>query len=162
MSPAQCATESNPLVMDAEPSAGPNLADKTRKRVFLSFAGTMLFGLALAGWYVGDRILAAETIPTSAVSAEVIELPANIPLPMPPASAFVIPPAPKEPEFYLQTTSLGDRQDLRFLKQLQLKGYAAKIDDAAILIGPYADRESLEHARRKLAGAGILAVEPGR
>ncbi len=162
MSPAQCATETNPLVMDAEPSHGPNLAEKTRKRVFVSFAGTMLFGLALAGWYVGDRILAAETIPTSAVAPVVLEPLANIPSPMPPPAAYVIPPAPKAPEFYLQTTSLGDKQDVRFLKQLQLKGYAARIDDTTILIGPYADRESLVHARRKLAGAGILAVESGR
>jgi cell division protein FtsN len=174
MSSAECATESNSLTMDAEPSPAPPavaqtaIAEQARKRVFLSFAGTCVVGLALAGWYVGDRIFAADTEHTSAAPAEAIVQPANIPMPVPPPAAFVIPaPVPKPPELYLQTAALGDKQDLKFLKQLKLKGYVARVDqsnaeDDRILIGPYADSEALERARRKLAGAGILAAETFR
>jgi hypothetical protein len=168
----ECATESKPLVMDAEPSpaqpgvAGQTLAEKSRKRVFVIFTGTCVFGLALAGWYVGNRIYAADTVHSDAVLSPTIEMPTNIPLPVPPPAGFVIlVPAPKPPEFYLQTAALGDAQDLKFIKQLHAKGYAAKMDESSadgtdsILIGPYGDRAALERARRKLAGAGILAAE---
>jgi len=174
MSPAQCASESNPLVMDADPSpAQPAVlepsqvdqsqADQSRKRILVSIGGTCLFGLALAGWYVGDRIYAADVVHSSPLKPVVVEPLAAIPWPVPPPAAFVIPvPALKPPEFYLQAASLGDEQDSRFVKHLQLKGYAATIGASNILIGPYSDRPALERARRKLAGAGILAAEVAR
>jgi cell division protein FtsN len=175
MSPTECATESNPLVMAAEPSpaqpgvAGQTPAEKSRKRVFVIFTGTCVFGLALAGWYVGNRIYAADAVHSDAVLSPALEMPNNIRLPVPPPVGFVIPAsAPKSPEFYLQTAALGDAQDLKFIKQLHTKGYAAKMDESSadgtdrILIGPYGDRAALERARRKLAGAGILAAESSR
>jgi hypothetical protein len=157
------------LVIDAEPSPTQpavlkySRAEQSKKRILVSIAGTCIFGLALAGWYVGDRIYAADVVHSGPVSPVVIEPLGAIPSPAPPPAAFVIPvPAPKPPEFYLQAAALGDEQDARFVRHLQLKGYAAKIDESNILIGPYADRAALEHARRRLAGAGILAAELAR
>jgi len=170
MSAAECATESNALAMDSQPSkAQPDPAEKARKRLFVSFGGTVVFGLALAGWYVGDRIYAAEVAPSDPVSFAAIEQSVKFPLPVPPPAALEIPvPPPKPPELYLQTASLGGKQDSRFLKQLELKGYTARIDDSGaqegswILIGPYADQASLARAKRKLGVAGILASESSR
>jgi len=155
MSLVQYATDSQGLALAAEPpQARPDLAERNKKRVVVSFGGTVVFGLALAGWYVGDRIYAADATHPVNVSAPMTAAP-------PPAAFVIRVPAPQA-ELYLETASLGDKQDLRFLKQLGNKGYAAKIDHSSILIGPFTDHESLDRASRKLAAAGILAEESSR
>jgi len=156
MSLAQYATESQGLAMTAEPSqARPDLAEKKKKRVVVSFGGTVVFGLALAGWYVGDRIYAADAAHSEKVSAPMMAAP-------PPAAFVISVPARQARELYLETASLGDKQDLRVLKQLWYRGYGAKIDHSNILIGPFTDRASLDRASRRLADAGILAEESVR
>jgi hypothetical protein len=46
-----------PSLKDAPPPVDP--AAKMRKKVFLQFGAMIVLGLALAGWYVGYRVLAA-------------------------------------------------------------------------------------------------------
>lgn len=168
MSPAQCATKAPDLVVDAEPPqaqpalAQQKLAEKTRKRVFVSFAGTVAIGLVLAGWYVGNRIYAADGSQAPASSAGAAQ-PAAIPPPAAPATALAIPArAPAPPALYLETVSLGDTQDVKFLSRLESKGYAAVTENGRIRIGPFTDTAALLSARSRLAGAGILATESAR
>jgi cell division septation protein DedD len=75
-----------------------------------------------------------------------------------------MPPPP--PNLYLEVAGLGPRQDANFVKELEAKGYQARIqtvapnlEDGRILIGPFVGRSSLEKAELKLQSTGVLAME---
>jgi hypothetical protein len=163
MSTRDCATEIAP---DAQSSGSPgpdslsNVSQmeaarrasggksKPLKGLLFGFAATVTIGLALASWYVGVRIVAADEI-----------APSRTPAPTPAAPT---PLAPTPADLYLQVAGLGPKRDEGFVKSLQAKGFPARIqtgDDAQILIGPYPSRDDLEDGRRLLQSAGILAVE---
>ncbi len=162
MSTSQCA---------AEPGLADRLADqpvdlvqgvatgasKLLKGLLIGFADTVTIALALASWYVGVRIVAAnEAIPAS-TPASVAQIPAVLP-----AENFWDTVAPPAPALYLEVASLGAEQDSRFVKILEKKGYVARIEGGRILIGPFAARNELEEAERRLRSAGVLATEAAR
>src|ERR1700730_4596883 len=57
-----------------------DLAKKQAKRVFIGFAATITIGLAVAGWYVGGRIFAAEKVHAAAIVQPVSSAPAPAPV----------------------------------------------------------------------------------
>jgi cell division septation protein DedD len=178
---SDCATDTGLADSQIEAQRPPDGASKPLKGLFLGFAATVTLGLALAIWYVGVRIVAAnEAVPSSTpiASSTTSGTPGNSPVPSPAQSNVqktasaptpaAVPPAvaaPPPPDFYLQVEALGPKQDVRFVKSLQAKGLRAKIltgeklDDARILIGPFSARAAMEKAQRKLQSAGVLAVE---
>jgi cell division septation protein DedD len=136
---------------------------KLRKGVFAAFAIAVTFGLGLSGWYLGTRILAAEGTEVEAAPQPVV---------VAGQASAVAPPAPiptdvksLQPEFYLGVTALGTAEDAKYLSQLKARGFDARMQASAeaqisrILIGPYTTRADLATAQRKLAAAGILALE---
>jgi cell division protein FtsN len=141
------------------------------KGVFFGFAATVTIGLALASWYVGVRIVAADEVPSSPAP---LTTPVNLPAPPEPQAAqaaaaensiaeaywYSVPPA----DVYLQVAGLGPKQDTDFAVALQAKGFHAQVqmqDGAStrILIGPFSTRTQMELEQRKLQSQGILAVE---
>jgi hypothetical protein len=75
-----------PSVKDAPPPVDP--AAKMRKKVFLEFGAIIVLGLALAGWYVGYRVLAARADqPPAPAPAQAIV----VHTPVPDAPARVVP-----------------------------------------------------------------------
>ncbi len=165
--------------LDAFPGEAPFPARKTRS-VFVVFGTMVTIGLALGGWYVGNRIVAAEGVQASSAPQPVTEPavadPKPVEAPKPavsgPRSAFhAIPQAapqelrPLAADYYLEVAALGASQDLKYVKQLQTKGFQVRLDAAApdheaqILIGPYPDQNALHRAQTRLADTGILAIE---
>ncbi|HYL34412.1 MAG TPA: SPOR domain-containing protein [Bryobacteraceae bacterium] len=150
---------------------------KLRKAVSIAFAGAVAFGLALSGLYLGNRIHSAaggnvEATPQPGSVSQATAAP--IPPPSAPAAQpvqVVQPPAPAaadiqsvQPELYLEVAALGPAQDAKYLSRLQTRGFDARVDTSGvdqgrILIGPYATNTDLGRAKRKLAAAGILALE---
>jgi cell division septation protein DedD len=195
MSNSQCATEpelADPsLVQSASVQSVPEATPRLLKGLLIAFAGTVTIGLALASWYVGVRIVAAnEAGPVSAavnspVKVSTIQPAPGLPAPPPAAPSapatpsaqedamakafwYTVPPPP--PELYLQVAGLGQRQDASFVKELEARGYRARIviqsarsatnqEETRILIGPFVGRSSLEKAERRLRSAGVLAME---
>lgn len=151
--------------------ASPVPERKTRG-VYLGFATLVTVSLALAGWYVGERILVAQAphAPTEPFASARLD-----PSPAPALPAIAAPPTtpPADTaqtllpltEYYLQVTALGSAQDLKFLKQLQGRGFKAHLETTPadqtglILIGPYVDQPAVRRARARLADSGILASE---
>jgi cell division septation protein DedD len=144
--------------------------DRKTRGVFLTFLSMVLVGLGLAGWYVGQRIVAAETQPSAQPAAVVqpaaLILPAAVVTTSQPTPSFTTETLlPLRVEYYLQIAALGTAEDARYLKQLQSKGYQAQFDaatshhDGRILIGPYFDDNAMERARARLVSSGILATE---
>ena len=159
MSSAAHTSELDALRMASRP------ARKTRG-VFVSFASLVVVGLGLAGWYVSERIVSAQSQPAQAVQPVVTAPPAAVPESKPPAP----PEAPQAVlplalEYYLQVASLGSSEDASYMRQLEEKGYRTQFDsaaaghDARILIGPYSDENSLKRARDKLIASGVVAIE---
>jgi|SRR5271165_1061529 len=167
MSTSQCATD--PGLADQQVDVVQGVAtgaSKLLKGLLIGFAATTTIALALASWYVGVRIVAAnQAIPASSPA----------PVPHPPA---VMPAQPDSaasnswdtvagpaPPLYLEVASLGREKDSSFVKRLEKKGFGARIDAAAnrgdgrVLIGPFSARSELEEAARKLRSAGVLATE---
>jgi sporulation related protein len=154
--------------IDALPCEPPLPARKTRG-VFVVFATMVTVGLALGGWYVGNRIMAAEGTQASsapqAVTNEVLEAPKAI-VEAPRAAPQEL--LPLAADYYLQIAALGASQDQRYVKQLQTKGFQVRLETAAadheaqILIGPYSDERALRRAQTRLAATGILAMEAVR
>jgi len=128
------------------------------RRIFVSFAGLITIGLALAGWYVGERILAAQSHSDGnpqSVASQAITAPAPVIQPAvstsssPAQDEALVPddiasdeqhdaPAqagevllPLAAEYYLQVAALGTAQDFEYLKQLQRKGFTAYLDTGA-------------------------------
>jgi cell division septation protein DedD len=137
--------------------------------VFVGFAGTVVFGLAVSGWYLSNRMLAAEgaRFDAPAPPTATVSTPAP-PVEKPSVTETVEQLISLQPELYLEMSALGSPQDATYLRQLQARGFPGRIEagqaDQAghILIGPYADRSALKQARRRLAATGILAVETVR
>jgi cell division septation protein DedD len=177
MSSLECVSESEIVLSEPDPNA------KLRTRVYMGFAGTMALGLSLAGWYVGGRILAAEQpSPVTIASPAVISpsLPSAAPVITAKESSASVQPvqaadlrpevveapaAPPAPQVFLEVAGLGSKQDALYVKKLRAKGFSARIDvgdkadDRRILIGPFADRQAVGKAQRKLQAQGILALE---
>lgn len=150
MSTSQCAPESG-LSDSAEDLALPVVqsastgASRLLKGLLIGFAVTVTIALGLASWYVGERIVAANEIVPSTKAEPAAAVPAR--------------------ELYLQVASLGPQADSSFVKQMEARGYRARVQsgnhtqDTRILIGPFAERSSLEEAERNLQSAGVLAIE---
>src|SRR5580692_2114397 len=83
-------------VKDASPPVDP--AAKMRKKVFLEFGAIIALGLALAGWYVGYRVLAARADqPPAPAPAQAPAIVVRTPVPIAPARVVPQPtPAPVE------------------------------------------------------------------
>jgi cell division septation protein DedD len=143
---------------------------RKKRGVFVSFATLVVVGLGLAGWYVSERIVSAQSQPSSPVPQTVQ------PVVMTAAPALQETPphdSPSAPqgmmplalEYYLQIASLGTSEDASYMKQLEEKGYHTQFDaagaghEARILIGPYFDESSLKRAREKLMASGVLAID---
>ncbi len=157
---------------DIAPFEGPPVPERKTRGVYVGFATLVTVGLALAGWYVGQRILVAQA-PNPATepfaAAPVAPMPAAVLRPI--VTPQITPPAvtaqPLLPltEYYLQVTALGTAQDLKFLKQLQGRGFKAHLETTPtdqtglILIGPYADQPAVRRVGARLADSGILASE---
>jgi len=161
MSTSQCTAE--PGLADQQVDVVQGVAtgaSKLLKGLLIGFAGTVTIALALASWYVGVRIVAAnQAIPASS--------PAPVPHPpaVTPAANFWDTVAGPAPALYLEVASLGVEEDSSFVKSLGEKGYRARIKGAAsqeggrVLIGPFSARSELQEAQRKLRSAGVLATE---
>jgi cell division septation protein DedD len=171
MSTSQCAAE--PGLADRLSDQPVDLvqgvatdASKLLKGLLIGFAATVTIALALASWYVGVRIVAAnEAIPASN-PAPASQPPAIIPAAQPdskPAN-FWDTVAGSAPAMYLEVASLGPEKDSSFVKRLQKRGYGARVEatanhgDGRVLIGPFSARSELEEAERKLRSAGVLAT----
>jgi cell division septation protein DedD len=168
MPSTDCATEDLQIETAMRPSAGTS---KPLKGLFFGFAATVTVGLALASWYVGVRIVAADEIAPSSplantpVSVATAPQPAVVPQAatvnsMPQASWYSLPPA----VLYLQVAGLGPKRDAGFVRTLHSRGFHAQVetrDDntSRVLIGPFSTHAEMELAQRKLQGAGVLAVE---
>ena len=135
--------------------ADPLPVRKLRRSVLVGFASTVIFGLAMAGWYVGDRIYAADGPQARPVAIPQVSQPVE----REPAAQLIKLPIP---EFYLQVAALGSEQDQTYLKRLQSRGFPARLEATSILIGPYTARADLNRAERKLTASGILATEVDR
>jgi len=155
MSTSQCVAD--PGLVDTAPEGALKAASASRllKGLLIGFAVTVTIGLGLTSWYVGSRIVAANTLPPPS-----LHLPAITP---PEPSDAVVQPA--LPALYLQVAGLGPVRDLSFVQRLDAQGYRARVERAAtqadtrILIGPFAERSSLEEAEHRLQSQGVLAME---
>jgi cell division septation protein DedD len=157
-------------------------AQKQTKRVFIGFAATVTIGLALAGWYVGGRILAAEKIHPVAVIVKAVEAsPVSKAAAAVPVIAEPVASAPEQPkpvdaapvwntvdpqsgELYLQLAAMGPNSTNDYLKMLQAKGIHPRIAPGPsenlhrIVIGPYSDQPALEKEQKDLEAAGVQSM----
>lgn len=147
---------------------GPTASQLRAKRILIGFGATTLIGLALAGWYVGGRILAIEKVHAAAASKPIIAVPVSAsssvdpkPVEAPPASDAV---NPQPGEIYLQLAAMGPRTAKDYLKTLGSQGIHPRIAPSPatnvyrILIGPYPDKAALEKERHLLQSSGIEAI----
>jgi hypothetical protein len=167
MPSTDCATEDFQIETAMRPSGGTS---KPLKGLFFGFAATVTVGLALASWYVGVRIVAADEIAP--------RTPANTPVSVATApQAAVVPQAaavnsmaqaswysPPPAVIYLQVAGLGPKRDAGFVRTLLSRGFHAQVEtrkdnNSRVLIGPFSTQAEMELAQRKLHGAGVLAVE---
>lgn len=144
-------------------------ASRPLRGLFFGFAATVTVGLALASWYVGVRIVAADEVAPSNTASGPVSAAPVAPSPAAPPSVtedsmaeafwYTVPPT----VLYLQVAGLGPKQDASFVRSLQTKGFHAQIeardDNPHILIGPFSTHSGMEQAQRKLQSAGVLAVE---
>ena len=168
MSAADCITEAAVPAVERECAAGLDqngVAERAeadpgaqmRKRLYISFVGTMFLGFGLAGWYLQARIVSADAATGPAPVS------AAMPAPTAPLPAAA-PVALKVPERFLEVTSLGTNQDIKFMRRLKSEGFEARLsvnEDARprILIGPFPDADVLARAEQKLSRSGVLALE---
>lgn len=149
MSTSQCVPDPGLAESAPEGASDPAGASRLLKGLLIGFAISVTVGLALTSWYVGTRIVSSNAV-------TVVVAP-----PKPPAPVVQPPPV----ALYLQVAGLGPRRDLTFVQRLDAQGYQARVERAAaqdetrILIGPFAERSSLEEAERKLQSQGVLAME---
>jgi cell division septation protein DedD len=139
--------------MQPNPETPVDSAQKQAKRVFIGFAATVTVGLALAGWYVGGKIFAAErTHPVAVAIAK--PLPEAPPSALPaltaePAKVVIAEPVavqaveaekpkpadtlawdnvtPQPGDLYLQLATMGPNSTNEYLKVLDSKGIHPKI-----------------------------------
>jgi cell division septation protein DedD len=168
MTTSQCATD--PGLVDSQVDLVHSAADnasKLPKRLLIGFASTVTIALGLASWYVGVRIVDANEVTPVSRPAPGVASSAVAPASQDDstAAAFWTTVAPPPPELYLEVAGLGAQKDSSFVKELEAKGYQARIqvatnqEDDRILIGPFSVRSSLQKAQRKLQSAGVLAIE---
>ena len=123
----------------------------------------MIFGLALSGWYLGNRIVVADA--TNIVAGAPVQSSAQV-QPATPEPVFDTTPAP--PELYLEIAALGTTRDTAYIEKLHSQGMDAFLEvnpsalTQCILIGPYSDAGERRRALRNLAATGVLAVETTR
>jgi hypothetical protein len=171
MSTSQCATD--PGLADQQVDLVQDVAtgaSKLLKGLLIGFAATVTIALALASWYVGVRIVAANEVAAAGKIAPVPQAPAVAPATEQDsiAEAYWYSVPAQGPELYLEVASLGPLPDAGFVKRMEAKGYRARIEDRGgqgdgrILIGPFSGRKALEEAQRKLRSAGVLAMEAAR
>jgi cell division septation protein DedD len=158
--------------LNPETSADP--AKMQAKRVFIGFAATITIGLAVAGWYVGGRIFAAEKVHAAAIVQPVSSAPAPTPVVAKPVESAPIPstagtPAwntvdPQFGDLYLQLATMGPNSTNDYLKTLDAKGIHPRIAPGPsenlhrLLLGPYADKAALEKEQQELEAAGIQFI----
>jgi len=163
-------------------------AQKQAKLVFIGFAVTITVGLALAGWYLGGRIFAAEKVhaaviakpvvaapvevksveaatvaePIAEAVAEPIAEPAAEPLPVADPVWDTVDPQPRE--LYLQLATMGPNSTKDYLKTLDAKGIHPRIAPGPsenlhrVLLGPYPDRAACEKEQHELEVAGVQFI----
>jgi cell division septation protein DedD len=141
-------------------------ASKPLRGLFFGFTVTVTIGLALASWYLGVRIVAADEVAPPSATQQAP--PPVAPIGASPIASVTIastPVAVAPPvNLYLQVAGLGPRQDADFVSALQAKGFQGEVqtgDDGSprILIGPYSTHTEMEQAQRKLQSRGVLTVE---
>jgi cell division septation protein DedD len=159
-------------------------AQKQAKRVFIGFAATVTVGLALAGWYVGGRIFAAEkahpvavviakpvpeappsaSAPTATVITEPVVIEPEKPKPATEAAPIWNAIEPQSGELYLQLATMGPNSTNEYLKILDGKGIHPRIAPGPtetlhrLVIGPYPDKTALEKEQQELEAAGIQFI----
>jgi hypothetical protein len=143
----------------ANPETLAITAQKQTKRMFIGFAATITIGLAIAGWYVGGRIFAAEKAHPIVIAKAVPSAPVIV-KPTTSAQAWNT-VDPKSGDLYLQLAALGTNSTNEYLKTLNAKGIHPHIAPGPseglhrILIGPYADKAALKKELQALRTAGI-------
>jgi cell division septation protein DedD len=157
------------------PETPADPAKMQAKRVFIGFAATVTIGLAVAGWYVGGRIFAAEKVHAAAIVQTISSAPVpEISKPEPSAPAIGEPVAavpveapawntvdPQSGDLYLQLATMGPNSTNDYLKTLDAKGIHPRIAPGPsenlhrLLIGPYPDKAALEKEQQELESAGI-------
>jgi hypothetical protein len=137
----------------------------------IGFIATVSIGLALASWYLGVRIVAADQVAPSIAAQRIPSPPvapvvpvAAVPTVATPIAVASIALEPPPVHLYLQVAGLGPKQDAGFVQSLRAKGFQGEVqtgddDSARILIGPYSTHTAMEQAKRKLQLTGVLAVE---
>jgi cell division protein FtsN len=156
------------------PETQANPAKMQTKRVFIGFAATITIGLAVAGWYVGGRIFAAEKVHAAAIVQPVSSAPAPVPVVAKPvdvteSAAPIETPAwntvePQPGDLYLQLATMGPNSTNDYLKTLDAKGIHPRIAPGPsenlhrLLIGPYPDKAALEKEQQELESAGIQFI----
>jgi cell division septation protein DedD len=156
------------------PEATADPAKIQAKRVFIGFAATITIGLAVAGWYLGGRIFAAEKVHAAAIVQPVSSAPAPAPVIAKPvevteAAAPIETPAwntvdPQPGDLYLQLATMGPNSTTEYLKELDAKGIHPRIAPGPsenlhrLLIGPYPDKAALEKTQQELESAGIQFI----
>jgi cell division septation protein DedD len=167
--------------LQPQPEGSADPAKKQAKRVFVGFAATITFGLVVAGWYVGGRIVAAEKVHPVAIaqpvsSAPVIAKPietAPVAEPVaaaeaakPEAAPIAAPPSwnmvePQSGDLYLQLATMGPKSTNEYLKILDAKGIHPQIAPGPsenlhrLVVGPYNDKAALEKEQQELETEGI-------
>ena len=117
----------------------------------------MVFGLALSGWYMSNRIVAAEAPQAAPIAAQPIA-----------SAAQPEDTTPLPPELYLQIAALGSGEDMDFVTGLHSKGFRAYLEinpahaAECVLIGPFDTPDDRATARRNLSAMGVLAVDTTR
>jgi len=155
------------------PETPADPAKMQAKRVFLGFAATITIGLAVAGWYVGGRIFAAEKVhaaaivqPVSSAAAPVVEKPVeSVPTPSTAETPGWNTVEPQSGDLYLQLATMGPNSTNDYLKTLDAKGIHPRIAPGPsenlhrLLLGPYPDKAALEKEQQELESAGIQFIE---
>ena len=173
-------TETRNDQIQPDPETPPNVAQMQAKRVFIGFAGTVIVGLALAGWYVGGRMFAAQKVHAAstaltpvvapvakkALSAPVMESQVAVAVERDVVHAMKEAHAwntvdPQSGELYLQLATMGPNSTNDYLKILDGKGIHPKIAPGPtenlhrLVLGPYADKATREKEQQELEAAGI-------
>lgn len=138
-----------------DPPASEERASKSLKGLFVGFAATVTVGLGLTIWYLGSRMVAADS-PAPPIAAPPIAAPVSA-APSRAVAPDVPPPAPP-PAFYLEMPALGPKQDDAFVRSLEARGFHAESSDTRIRIGPFATSIDMQQAQRNLEADGVLAL----
>ncbi len=166
--------------LQPQPESSADPAKKQAKRVFVGFAATITFGLVVAGWYVGGRIVAAEKVQPIAIaqpvsSAPLIAKPTEVgpvaePVSAPaakPEAAPIAPPTnwdtvePQSGDLYLQLATMGPKSTNEYLTILEAKGIHPRIAPGPsenlhrLVVGPYPRKAALEKEQQELETEGI-------